>query len=255
MQNGQERDFTALIAIWADAWAKEKGMQMDWVEHTVAGVNRHSRWSMLASHVQSKSYGLSFQLQSISENSTAEATMDSSSTGAETTSPAVEASSYPCVMDELISITAARKMQADAEELVHTMTLTGNIVICLNKKSESHKKHVRAVQDVLADLQRYAALEDEAVISAQNKEILVANMSRFSVTGDKVSFVLPKIDKKVDQVAAATQPTGAALSTPTPPQNAGILDLLGLGGRQAKGAPGSAAVANPGEVAAPSNSM
>lgn len=232
------KDITEVIPAWANTWAREKNTTLEWVEYATAAVNARYKWAMLKSHVTKQNSGLNLQLTTapiaVVPESTSEADVKADAKDAKPIEPA-KPDVFPCMPGETI-IAAARRIQSNSQ-IEDSFTLSGSVVLsCASKvdlkkdgKPDAHKKWVISIQDVLADLQRWAALQDEALVSNADKAAFQEALNGLNIADGKISFVLAPAENKVAETKEAKV---APVKT-----NAGILSVLGFGGSQGKGVP------------------
>ncbi len=228
-----------VLDIWAKTWEKETKRSIDWKEHTVSGVNNRLKWHFGDSHIKSQVYGLFLQLPPIKMAAAA-----TESTAPNDNKPTIEraSTSYALQPNETVSAAANRlQTQLGSED---TFILSGNVVISLkakidlkkkstevkedNKdkeknKDSAHKKWHMSIEDIIADLIRYAALIDEALILNSDKETIRAGLEWLKLEDGKVCLTLPKIEP-------------AVIKAPEPvPSNVAIVEKMGLNGSNGTG--------------------
>lgn len=233
MKDVKDRRINVVLDIWAKAWEKENKLRIDWKEHTVSGVDNRLKWHFGHSHIKSQTYGLSLQLPPIKMAAAANES---------TTSTIERAKLYALQPNESVSTAANRlRTQLGTED---TFILSGNVVISLKEKTDlkkksnevkednkskeesqdnAHKKWHMSIEVIIADLIRYAALVDEALILNSDKDTIRAGLEWLRLEDGKVCLTLPKVEL-------------AAIKTPDPaPSNAAIVEKMGLNGTNGTG--------------------
>lgn len=236
------KDITEVLPAWASAKARENKTTLAWVEYTAAAIDSRVKWQFADSHIKTAAYGLGLQ-QVIAPTPTATLVLagetvekaDAKESKDEKPVESPKPTVFPCLPGETI-IAAARRIQTNAQE-EQNFILSGSVVLsCAAKidlkqeaKPGAHKKWTISIQEIMADLKRYAELQDEALVSAADKAAFQEVLNNMMIAEEKVSFGLPiaEITEQNTQVAAA-KPTRT---------HSGILGMLGLRGRQGKGAP------------------
>lgn len=232
------KDITEVIPAWAKTWAREKNTTFQWVEYAAAAVNARYKWAVIKSHVTKESSGLNLQLATapiaVASEGTSEADVKADAKDVkpvESAKPAV----FPCMPGETITA-AARRIQSNSQ-IEDSFTLSGSVVLsCASKidlkkddEPNVHKKWIISIQDLIADLQRYAALQDEVLVSNADKAAFQEVLNGLNIADGKISFVLAPAANIVAE-------TKEAKAVPVK-LNSGILSVFGLGGSQGKGVP------------------
>lgn len=236
-------ELSDLISIWANAWAKEKGARgIAWVEHTKAAAEARLKWKM-GGYTKAQQHGLTLVISAVADVVSETAEM----------SPPHDPITLLCEPGKSIATEARRLQEQHFADVSCKIALSGNVVLFCSEKVDpkldtrpgAHNKWVIGIQTVMADLQRFAALDDEKIISTHDKDRIQGAMNGYTIDAEIVSCVLPPFERLLSptqEVTEGEEKTSelSAVNVPSvtpPPQNAGFLARFGFKGTQGKGVP------------------
>ena len=249
MDSRQEAvDLSVLIPIWANAWARELGVnRLEWAEYVVANLNVRLKWH-LNSHAKDAESGLKLRISAIEP---VPAVLETAAIEGEqpkttaTTSPAPV--TQDCVSSETITKQAKRLQQVHFAGTPCKVELLGSIVVCFGQKvttkldnnPKPHSKWPVSIKTMIAEMHRFALIEDEKIISNQDRITLQTALAQFT-TAEVISFVLPE---SVPALTLATEEGSKAsassvqVAATSAKSQISMLERFGFKGSNGKGVP------------------
>lgn len=202
----------------------------------------------MGGHTKAQQYGLSLVIST----EEAASVSDSVPTEIDDELPTKTASYEPitllCEPGKSIVAEARRLQDQHFADATCKIVLSGNVVVYSKQKVDpniaarpgAHHKWTIGIQTVMADLQRFAALDDVNIISLQDKARIKNALQGFTIDSAIVSFILPPCEKRTqDRVEERVNeaPVDAVKTTSSVQQHSSFMTRFGFRGTQGKGVP------------------